>query len=270
MAALLVLCGTLSAQEHDFLENDVEIGDIEPSWIVHDGTLYFLDYREGATIEVPRSAITLTEHGYIAAETHLGTMVLIPGTGRFETFFPEHRTGERLESRRAWLIDEVFPYEWPPDIGIESITASSFFQEYVGGELVQYVPENLLHRFYSERESPFMFNECALPWAEGQPDSGVGATLTIQFNGRKNLLTILNGYVDYDRMHLYRDNGRVRSMRVASDEGDFSFVYEFEDYVHFADITLPGRVSGVTLEILDVYEGRRYSDTCISAIFSNP
>ena len=81
-------------------------------------------------------------------------------------------------------------------------------------------------------------------------------------------LTILNGYVDPLKPHLFYENNRVKTMLVTTNEGE-SVTIHFNDVVEFTTIQLPVTTTHVTLTIQEVYKGSKYSDTCISALDAN-
>ncbi len=65
---------------------------------------------------------------------------------------------------------------------------------------------------------------------------------------------------------MFKENGRLKDIRITSDSPEFDILYTFDDYVYYADIEFPQKTDKVKIEIMDVYNGSKYNDTCISGI----
>ena len=155
------------------------------------------------------------------------------------------------------------------DQGLKGIKASSSLIEKISGGNVKYDVGNILNRIAIlnlEDPNDFEYLNFKRCWAEGVPGSGVGEWLEMDFKWPSNEITILNGYIDFFRMNLYKDNGRLKRIKIESTSPVFSIEYEFEDVVKFHDIKLPATTTNVRITILEVYAGRKYSDTCVSMI----
>ena len=76
--------------------------------------------------------------------------------------------------------------------------------------------------------------------------------------------------LDLEKHYLYKANNRVKTAVISSlDEGNpFEFEYRFEDFVHFAEIDFPAKVSKVSFTIKDVYNGEKWNDTCVTAVIT--
>jgi hypothetical protein len=112
------------------------------------------------------------------------------------------------------------------------------------------------------------------PWVEGVEGHGIGEYIEFDLGseaepevGRFNGLYVYNGFISYDRPHLYRQNSRVRRFLVQDlTEGD-KWTVELEDTPHPQIIELTGREwHRIRLVIDDVYPGTKYEDTCIAAV----
>lgn len=82
-------------------------------------------------------------------------------------------------------------------------------------------------------------------------------------------LHISIGFVSYERPYLYEENSRPRKLNI-SVAGKFSFTADLVDTPNFQTINLPqtfGRNDELVIEILEVYPGTKYEDTCINNIF---
>ena len=112
------------------------------------------------------------------------------------------------------------------------------------------------------------YMNCTKPMVEGSPGNGVGVELDVEFHIPSDNIVILNGYADWNKQHLYKQNARMKKVRV---EGEgFSLEYEFEDYVHFAQIDFPKQADKVKITVLEVYDGSKWADMAISGIWVNP
>jgi hypothetical protein len=133
------------------------------------------------------------------------------------------------------------------------VTATSFLIE----NEKMYLSDNLTKYRYSEN-----------PWVEGVDGQGIEEKLFIT-NTEAIELYISIGYISYTRPYLYNMNSRPKDIRV-SVEGKFSFIQQLSDTPNYQKITLPEQVTYndlMIIEILSVYEGTRYQDTCINNLF---
>jgi hypothetical protein len=108
-----------------------------------------------------------------------------------------------------------------------------------------------------------------IPWAEGVEGNGIGEKIFFEkafiHNGSMHISI---GFVSYDRPYLYYQNSRPKTIRL-SVENKFSFVVELRDTPHYQEIKFPSDISQddiLVLEILDVYPGTKFEDTCINTI----
>lgn len=173
-----------------------------------------------------------------------------------------------MKDRRSLLYGHPKFYSYL-DSGVKKIIASSWLTEVINNKYIDYKPEYLIDRICYmglENLNKIEFDNFMRCWAEGVPGYGIGESLDIEFSRKSNSLSILNGYIDFFRMNLYKENSRPKKIRIESDSPKFSLEYEFSDYVAFHDISLPAETDHVKLTILDVYKGSKYDDTCITAI----
>jgi hypothetical protein len=136
----------------------------------------------------------------------------------------------------------------PPAI----VEATSYLEE----KDVSYPPENLTE-----------YPRLDIPWVEGAGAQGIGEKLYLQ-KRMASALHISIGFVSYTKPYLYAMNSRPREIRLSVD-GKFSFVYTLLDTPNYQKITFPDPVvysDRLTIEILSVYEGTKYQDTCINSI----
>lgn len=175
----------------------------------------------------------------------------------------------KLQSVHGDLIDTSFIL--PQVIRCVKLSAP-FLEETIQGIRYSYDDDIILYRWFytylSRGNVAMYFINDPTPMVEGAPGNGVGMTLDIDYHIPTDNLVVLNGFVDLERKHLYKLNARMKKVRVQGE--DFDLEYEFQDYVHFAQIDFPKKVRQVRLTVLEVYDGSRYEDLCISGLFTNP
>ena len=159
-----------------------------------------------------------------------------------------------------------------PLFSIAKIKTSSYYTEVLkNGTKISYEAQylNMIFHFCDIDTTHFLLRN---PWVPGKKSNpaGIGESLTIEFAEPKDNIVVLNGYVDLEKRYLYKANNRVKTAVVtALDESNpFEFEYRFEDFVHFAEIDFPAKVSKVSFTIKDVYNGEKWNDTCVTAVIT--
>ncbi|QQO10390.1 NADase-type glycan-binding domain-containing protein [Breznakiella homolactica] len=162
------------------------------------------------------------------------------------------------------LIYELFGWKYTID-GKNKVTAqaSSELQE----KNILYSAENILN-----------LNKL-IPWVEGIDGAGIGEKIKITRKENNYFFGMLlsNGFVDYNRPNLYVNNNRVKKIRIYYGEtGNFTD-FEINDSPHYQYIQFPYSyneywnsgiiIDYIEVEILDVYKGDRWDDTCINSIY---
>jgi len=111
------------------------------------------------------------------------------------------------------------------------------------------------------------------PWIEGVEGDGIGEKVSINWlwkegdGGSTGALIISNGFVSYDKPYLYEMNNRVRRIRVSDPLGTFSVEMELKDTPNPQIIFLPSTSEETEIEILSVYPGTKWHDTCLNYVF---
>ena len=147
---------------------------------------------------------------------------------------------------------------------ISSIKVPDVLEENLGGKKIVYDTADMQEYYILGAEGEVYFNTHAKPWATSK--NPVGMQVEMKFNSRQHQIVILNGYVNPLKRHLYKENRRIKRIRVSGkseSKGNFSFEEEIEDVVHFHQIDIPARTSEVEIEILEFYEGEKYQDLCV-------
>lgn len=134
---------------------------------------------------------------------------------------------------------------------ITSVRASSQMEEYP----VEYV--------FDSREDTM--------WTEGVWGNGIGETIEITLDEahKVNGLTLYNGNrISHD---LYEKYGRVKTIRITFSDGSQRQYEVADDYYTSAQVNFinPIQTSTLKIEILEVYEGTTYQNTCITDININ-
>ena len=107
------------------------------------------------------------------------------------------------------------------------------------------------------------------PWVEGVDGYGIGEKLILHdLSPGVSGLYISIGFVSFNRPHLYAFNSRPSRIRVTYN--NMSLIFDLDDVPHYQFFHLPEAATWETLtveiEILEVYSGTRWDDTCINSI----
>ena len=167
--------------------------------------------------------------------------------------------------KRLSLGDTVFF-----NTGISKIVSSSYLIETRQEKDIVYSPEYFLSKIFYNIGDDYinfwLYDSISPPWVEGVKGYGVGEYLDIDFKYASDEIQILNGFVDFSRKRLYRDNSRVKKILIESENPKFAKEYELEDAVKYTAVRLPEKTEKIKITIKDVYKGDKYDDTCISSI----
>ncbi|GHT70904.1 hypothetical protein FACS1894110_23130 [Spirochaetia bacterium] len=115
------------------------------------------------------------------------------------------------------------------------------------------------------------------PWVEGVNGNGVGEkiTQTIGYNdsAKTYYLIISNGFVNNNKPYLYEYNNRVKAVKIYPDDKVNDFVIiNIEDTpnIQCIEFIFKGYCrKSMTIEIMEVYPGSHYDDTCINYLEIN-
>lgn len=113
------------------------------------------------------------------------------------------------------------------------------------------------------------------PWVEGVSGDGIGEGFTIYRSGVKDknpfennslYLLIMNGYISYEKPYLYKQNNRIKKIKVTGVKSGKSKILDVLDTPHpqTVDISFITEPEDVRVEIAEVYKGTKYDDTCIN------
>lgn len=106
------------------------------------------------------------------------------------------------------------------------------------------------------------------PWVEGVSGYGIGESFTIEnsWGTPRHYLLIMNGYISYEKPYLYKQNGRVKKIKVKGVKSGKEKILEVLDTPHpqTVDISFITELEDIRITIEDVYPGTKYEDTCIN------
>ena len=135
---------------------------------------------------------------------------------------------------------------------------SSFLTETVSGSIKNYD--------WSNQRIAYRVTD---PWIEGKDGHGIGEWIEVRPGGHAdNISGILffNGYIDPNRPDLFYANSRIKEVLVTSKQ--YSWTYQIQDTPNPQIMPLPDKFDDILrFTINDVYEGNRYSDTCLAGIY---
>jgi hypothetical protein len=112
------------------------------------------------------------------------------------------------------------------------------------------------------------FDSLEKPWVEGVLGGGLGEKIIIQKPGapvRDVYISI--GYVSFSMPDLYMKNSRIKKLRIVDTKNGDEIIKELDDTPFPQRISFPDRKwRSIEIEILEVYKGTLYEDTCINFI----
>lgn len=105
-------------------------------------------------------------------------------------------------------------------------------------------------------------------WVEGAADYGIGERVILDNPEEKMIsaIRIVNGYAKSSS--LYYENSRVKRLGIEFSDGSSIEKELGDNRMDYQEITLakPVKSKSIKITILDVYNGSKYSDTCISEV----
>jgi len=105
------------------------------------------------------------------------------------------------------------------------------------------------------------------PWVEAAKGPGIGEGFTIVNEWDKDYpyLLLMNGYISYEKPYLYKQNNRIKKLKVTGLESGKSKILDVLDTPHpqTVDISFLTKPEDIRVEIADVYKGSKFDDTCL-------
>ena len=107
--------------------------------------------------------------------------------------------------------------------------------------------------------------EVNTPWVESKSGDGIGEWFIIDNKFVYKYLLIMNGYISFEKPYLYKQNNRVKKIKVTGMNSRKEKSIEVLDTPHpqTVDISFLTEVENIKVTIEDVYKGTKYDDTCL-------
>lgn len=103
-------------------------------------------------------------------------------------------------------------------------------------------------------------------WVEGVKGYGIGEKLMFS-SVLTNGLYFFNGFVSFENPQLFKENSRVKKIKVKDLLTNEEFIFDIEDTPNPQLLDLKEyKHWNLEIEIIDIYEGTKYKDTCINSI----
>ena len=236
----------------------------------NDSEIYFMLPYEKKMMKLDRKLLAYDKDGFLKLTFNGRQALIIDGQGMKQLFTNFRTDGKNNYDRYANSEDSSGDYSPFHSHNIKSISASSSLKETQYGQDIVYAPINLFRAFeLGCRCHPYWWNNAHIPWVEGAKGYGINETVSIEFDQPVYSFSILNGYADVQNMKLFKENGRVKKLKVEDQTNKLEYTMTFEDKVYFNYLELSKPSNSIKLTILEVYEGTKYQDTCISALIEN-
>ena len=230
-----------------------KINEVRPE----EGKLYYIEYafENDEYVEAEKSEIFMGYYSY--PEEHWEPSIYLgPGEKNMNALKVKGKRYENMEE----AVMANYKHNYGPYVAIKSVTASSSLGE-------KYPAENLIDGTY-------------MSWAEGEEGSGIGCRIEIEFKRphffddytNYACIDIVNGFGDVKYFH---QNNRVKDMNLWIDDEPEPVKITLFDRHREQTIVLRKYlgnrfVKKLTFEILSVYPGTKYDDTCIAEIHIGP
>jgi hypothetical protein len=99
------------------------------------------------------------------------------------------------------------------------------------------------------------------PWATNGNNSR--EWIQLEFFEKTNALFIANGFISYKNPHLYLQNSRIKKIKLTDDLNQIC-IFEIKDTPNPQVILLKNPTKMLRLDIIEVYNGTKYDDICVS------
>lgn len=216
--------------------------------------IYSFCYEDDTYRTLDRKSFHLDDNGFF----YYSSLILIPGAIPDVVLNSGGQTSDYAKSQKRF-----YNYYYKT-----KFTASSELIEQTKNGTNIYNAENLGKFAYapSDHYESLSWNYEAKPWVEGVKGYGIGESITISSEEEFNKIIILNGYVDVNRVDLYKKNSRVKTFTLKDLDNKVDYKINLEDLVEFQSFVLSNKTKNVKLIIEDVYKGDKWDDTCITGL----
>ena len=185
--------------------------------------IYEVNNEEETYTKLSRNRIYLDKTGYY----HFDDKVFIPGL-----------MAVKFDLKKGRLFNDSYAEEkgvYFNDSFGAKYSASSSLSEKTKNEIKKYDAENLGRFAFSSTShyESLSWNFNSIPWVEGEKGYGIGSTIRISTKEYFDTLCILNGYVNIEKLDLYKKNSRVKVFNVKDLDNNLEYRIELEDIVEF-------------------------------------
>ena len=247
----------------------------EYNFVFHDGKEFYVKNQlNGNYAKIPDKYISISDGHIIISYPYNGigdfkfkNVLVIPGEYySVEMNYPgegKKRSDEYYEVVSGKKTGGSYPF----DKNVKT-SSTSYYTETVRGYKIDYSPENLFKfiQYLDHSENVYRYS---IPWVEGKDDYGIGESISFVFEKEVSAFNIINGYVDPYNLSLFKNNSRVKKLKIENLTSGKSWFVDFEDKIYINRIISDSPSKSYKITIMEVYEGRKYKDTCITAIFSD-
>ena len=268
---MLMICITGIASVFAASIHQITLGEEGESFLFfNDSEIYFMLPYEKKMMKLDRKLLAYDKDGFLKLTFNGRQALIIDGQGMKQLFTNFRTDGKNNYDRYANSEESTGEYSPFHNYNVKSISASSSLKEEQYGQDVVYAPINLFRAFeIGCRCHPYWWNYSHIPWVEGAKGYGINETISVEFKNQIYGFSILNGYADIQNMKLFKENSRVKKLKVEDLTNKLEYTMTFEDKVYFNYLELSKPSKSIKLTILDVYKGTKYQDTCISAMIEN-
>ena len=268
---MLMICITGIASVFAASMHRITLGEEGESFLFfNDSELYLMLPYEKKMMKLDRKLLAYDKDGFFKLSFNGRQALIIDGQGVKQLFANFRSDGKNKYDRYSNSEDSAGDGTPFHSYNVKSISASSSLKEEQYGQDVVYAPINLFRAFeIGCRCHPYWWNYSHIPWVEGAKGYGINETISVEFKNQIYGFSILNGYADIQNMKLFKENSRVKKLKVEDLTNKLEYTMNFEDKVYFNYLELSKPSKSIKLTILDVYKGTKYQDTCISAMIEN-
>ncbi len=225
-------------------EDSNEVKTVKYEKIYKEGLL-FLKMEEGFPFSI-------TENDSKASTSD--TLLVLIGKHTSEdgnNFFPDGST---------LFFAETAGFDYPYTF----ITHSQNFLDHIGRQVYKDCSSFLKENDVEYKVENLSNCKPGTPWVEGVSGSGIGEGFSMECE--RNYLLIMNGFISYDKPYLYKQNNRIKKLKVIGLENGIEKTFAVLDTPHPQTIDISDfEDSGdIRIEIADVYKGTKFDDTCMN------
>ena len=220
--------------------HQITLGEEDESVLFfNDSELYFMLPYEKKMMKLDRKLLAYDKDGFFKL-TFNGRQALIIDGQEMKQLFRNFRSDGKNTYDLYSDSEHSDGYGTPfASDNVKSISASSFLKENQYGYDIVYAPINLFRAFFCDcRCHPYWWNDAHIPWVEGVKGNGINETVSIEFEIQIYGFSILNGYADVQNMKLFKENSRVKKLKVEDLTNKLEYIMDFEDKVYFNYLNL--------------------------------